>query len=203
MKTVFTFILLGMFSVFIANEAHSQVRFGVKGGIDVIDHKISSDMLRVSNRLGYQLGPTVEAMLPGSGFGAELSLLYGRKEYDVKEKEHDVDISNYDYISIPLSLKKRFGITSLFSVFVSAGVFADLKLSGGDIDIDDYIEEYKSKNFAAGVNAGAGVRVLSHFDLGLYYRATLTDKYSIDNPDFSKLNKKKFQSWSVGLTYFF
>lgn len=186
--------------------AYSQVRFGIKGGIDVIDHKPNFDMLKVSNRLGYQVGASLELMAPVSGFGLELSALYGRKEYDVETKLLDVAISDHDYISVPLVLKKRFGITSMLGIFISAGGFIDFNINGGDFkidEIDQYVDKFKAKDFEAGATAGAGLQLFKNFDLGMYYRATLTDKYAIEDPDWNKLNDKKYQTWTVGLTYFF
>lgn len=181
----------------------AQLRFGVKGGIDVIDHRIDIDMLKVSNRLGYQVGATMEFMSPGVGLGAELSVLYGRKEYKIEDKQVNANISDYDYISIPLVLKKRFGLTSLLGVYISGGAFANVKIDGGDFSLSDTVDKYKSKEFEAGVLASAGLRLLNNFDLGLYYRATLTERYSADHPDIKKIDDKHFQTWTVGLTYFF
>ncbi len=198
-KVILTIIIL----ISLISTAHSQVRFGVRGGIDVIDHKLDFDMLKVSNRLGYQIGATMEALIPSAGFGIELSAMYARKEYDIKEKQLDATISDQDYITVPLVLKKRFGITSMLGLFVSAGAFIDFNINGGDFNAEDYVDKFKAKDFEAGATAGAGLQLLRNFDLGLYYRATLTDKYAIDNPDWDKLNDKKYQTWTVGLTYFF
>lgn len=202
-KYALSFIIAAIVIFLNIDAAYSQTRFGIKGGVDVIDHKISTDILDVKNRLGFQLGPTLEIMAPGSGIGAELSLLYGHKEYTTEDKVANTEISDYNYIYIPLTLKKRFGLISSLGIFISAGGFAEVKLDGGDVKIDRAIDDLKAKNFAAGLTAGAGVRLLNHFDLGMYYRAALTEKYSADKPEWSTLKDKKYQSWTVGLTYFF
>lgn len=201
MKARITIVLLLLGSSILTS--YSQVRFGIKGGIDVIDHKLDFDMLKVSNRLGYQVGATFEFLAPSTGFGVELSALYGRKEYEIKDKQLDANISDHDYVSVPLVLKKRFGITSMLGIFVSAGGFIDINLNGGDFKLEETVDKFKAKDFEAGTTAGAGLQLLRNFDLGLYYRATLTDKYSVSDPDWDKLNDKKYQTWTVGLTYFF
>lgn len=198
------FYLSIIFLLFIGiNIAQAQVRFGVKGGIDIIDHKIDTDILRVSNRLGYQVGATVEMLIPAVAFGTEVSVLYGRKEYKVEDKIVEASISDYDYISIPLTIKKRFGITSFLGIFLSAGGFANVKIEGGNLSIDDVVDKYKSKQFEAGWSAGAGVKLFDHFDVGLYYRNALTTRYADISPEWEKLNDKYAKSWSVGLTCFF
>lgn len=181
-------------------SAYSQIRLGVRGGFDVADHKITTDILNVSNRRGYQIGPTLEVPIPLVGFAIDASLLYGRKEFKIEEKKTQADISNYDYLTLPISLKKRFDINSDFGIFVSAGGFATVKLNGGDLKLAK--EEFMSKDFAFGVNAGAGVRLFKNFDLGLYFRSQLTENYSSENIDVKKISEKKFQTWNVALTYY-
>lgn len=183
------------------NTLKAQVRAGVKGGIDVIDNTISTDILRISNRMGYQIGGTIEALMPMTGLGLELSLLYGRKEYNVEQKLSDPTIFNYDYLSIPLSIKKRIDFTSMFGIFASAGAYANVRIEGGDLVVA--FEKFKAKQFAAGVNASLGLRLLDNFDLGMYYRCELTDTFAEKSPTIDNLSKKKFQSWTVGLSYFF
>lgn len=199
MKKVYSVLLLIVISV-LSISATAQVKFGVKGSVDVVDHKINSSILNAKNRLGFQVGPTVDLMIPATGWGVDLSLLYGYKKYSIDEKIANVDITNYHYMMVPLNLKKRFSII-IAGMYVYAGPYAAIRLSGGDLEA--YNEKIKAKNFEAGLNAGFGVTLLSKLDLGINYRCKLTDNYSIDNPDFGNIGDKTFQSWSVGLTYFF
>lgn len=188
--------------VFIMSEqANAQVRFGLKGGYDVSSNQINKDILNASNRLGFQVGGTMELMAPILGLGGELSVLYGHQQYNVKVGDSGYDLSNYDYVRVPLNLKKKFSLLGLLGVFIHAGPYVEFKINGGDFkDIDN---QYKSKSFGAGINAGAGVELLNHLELGMYYRKALTDNYGDDIPDFGDIWKKKPDSWSVDLTYFF
>jgi opacity protein-like surface antigen len=199
MKKIYPVLLLTILLV-LSVSATAQVKFGVKGAVDVADHKISTSILNAKNRLGFQVGPTVDLMIPLTGFGVDLSLLYGYKKYSIDEKAGDPSISNYSYLMVPLNLKKRFSII-VAGMYVYAGPYAAIRLSGGDLEA--YGEEFKAKNFEAGLNAGLGVSLFSKVDVGLNYKCKLTDNYSIDNPDFGNIGDKTFQTWSVGLTYFF
>lgn len=181
-------------------SATAQIKFGAKVGVDVADHKINSSILNAKNRLGFQIGPTVDLMIPATGWGVDLSLLYGYKKYSIDEKEANVDISNYNYLMIPLNIKKRFSII-IAGMYVSAGPYAAVKLSGGDLKRAG--EEFKAKSFEAGINAGVGVNLFSKVDLGLNYKCKLTDNYSADKGDIGNIGDKTYQTWSVGLTYFF
>ena len=178
--------------------ASSQLKFGVKGGFDVSNNRINKDVLNASNRLGFQIGLTTDVRVPIVGLGFELSALYGHQEYDLKDEKYD--LSSYNYIRVPLNIKYKYNFVGLFGVFVAAGPYAEFKVSGGNLK--SVSEEWKSKSFGAGVNAGAGVSLLSHLEVGMYYRKSLTNNYS-DNDIFKNMLKKKTDNWSVNLTYFF
>lgn len=188
--------------LFSISALQSQIRVGIRGGFDVISHKINSSIINADNRLGFQTGLTAE-FLPINGLGLEMSLLYGHQKYKVEDREEDASISNYNYISIPLNLKKRFAFTDFFGIFLSAGAYGNVKINGKDIDIKDTHNKFKSKNFAMGLNFGFGVKLLKSFDLGLYYRHKLTDNYKEDTPGIGDLNKGHDKNWTVALAYYF
>lgn len=197
-KRILTVICLIFFASIMA---HSQIRLGIQGGFDVIDHNIDVDVLKASNRLGFRVGPTLEALIPATGWGADISVLYGHKEYSIKQKEDAVDITDYNYITIPLNIKKRISIIGIAGVFISAGPYASVKLSGGDLKLAN--EEFKAKNFEAGINAGAGVSLLDKLDLGMYYKCKLTDNYKNESTKLDHIGKERYQTWSMALTYYF
>lgn len=190
-----------------ASQANAQLRFGLKGGFDVSSNRLNKDILNAHNRLGFQVGGTMELMAPIVGWGGELSVLYGHQQNEVKGVKSDpnksVSLSDYNYLRIPLNLKKKFSIMGLFGVFIQAGPYAEFKLSGGDFkDQGNAIEQYKSKSYGMGLNAGAGVELLNHLELGMYYRKSLTDNYG-DNAHWENIVKKRPDNWSINLSYFF
>lgn len=194
-------LIIACLVFFVSVQADAQLRFGLKGGYDVSSNDINKDILNASNRLGFQVGGTMELMAPILGLGGEISVLYGHQQYDVKGGDSGYDLSNYDYLRVPLNLKKKFSLIGLLGVFIQAGPYVEFKINGGDFkDIDN---QYKSKSFGTGINAGAGVELLNHLELGMYYRKALTDNYGGDTPDFGDIWKKKPDRWSVDLTYFF
>ena len=109
-------------------------------------------------------------------------------------------MKDYNYLRVPLNLKKKFSVVGLFGVFIQAGPYAEFRLSGGDVEKLD--QQWKSKSYAMGLNAGAGVELLNHLELGMYYRKSLTDNYG-DKAGWENVVKKRPDNWSVNLTYFF
>lgn len=184
------------------STASAQIRLGVRGGVDVANKKINSSILNASNRLGFQIGPTLEFIVPVSGFGADVGVLYGRKEYKVEDKQNDADISDYNYISVPINIKQRFNLLSI-GFFVTGGVYGNVKVSGGDIKPKDVLNEYKSKNFIFGLGAGAGVNLFNKTDLGIYFRGDLTKNYKDEYMDADVFQNKKNQAWTIALNYYF
>lgn len=191
-------------------NASSQLRFGLKGGFDVSSNRINKDILNANNRLGFQIGGTMELMAPLVGWGGELSVLYGHQKGDDDLRPDgtgpipEYELSDYNYLRVPLNLKKKFSIVGLFGVFIQAGPYAEFKLSGADFKEKGGVDkQYKSKSFGAGINAGAGIELINHLELGMYYRKALTDNYGDDAPSIGDLWKKKPDNWSVNLTYFF
>lgn len=195
--TVLTFFLL------FHNAISAQIRVGVKGGIDIIDNDIVSDIFKVTNNSGYQIGGTLEALVPTSKFGVEASVLYCLKKYDVEDKANNASISDYNYISIPINFKQRISIGGPIGLFAVGGVYGNVKVKGGDFTINQVANSYKAKDFAFGLNAGAGISILGHVDIGVYFRGELTERYAYEYMDAATFQNKKFQTWSVGATLFF
>ncbi|MDR1089925.1 MAG: PorT family protein [Prevotella sp.] len=207
MKTKYLLSFVTVFVLLIAgtNMATAQLRMGVRGGVDIDSKKLDLKTLKASNRLGYYIGPTLEFVVPVSGFGADLAVLYGRKEYKISDLQSDATLSDYNYISIPVNIKQRIKFVGI-GLFVSGGVYGNVKVSGGDIKIEDagdVWKEYKSKNFIFGIGAGAGVSLFDKLDLGVYFCGDLTENYKDKYMDTDVFQNKKNQRWSVGLNYYF
>ena len=83
MKKLFTLIILAAAACF-AVPADAQVKFGLKGGLNITDMSFSSDVFDVSNRTGFFIGPTLKFKVPILGFGIDASALYDQREAKVK-----------------------------------------------------------------------------------------------------------------------
>lgn len=196
-------VCLLLVSILNINTASAQFRFGVRGGVDVSSSKINSNILNTSNRLGFQIGPTAEFIVPMSGFGADIAVLYGHKEYKLKDKTSDSSLSDYNYISVPVNIKQRISL-GVIGIFFTGGVYGNVKVGDeGENNIGGVIDAYKHKNFIFGLGAGAGVNVFRHLDVGLYFRGDLTNNYSYEYMDAETFQNKKNQYWTVGVNYFF
>ncbi|MFR9165557.1 MAG: porin family protein [Dysgonomonas sp.] len=202
-KMIKNISIVCLFFLFSVSTASSQIRFGLKAGVDVASPKLSSDILKTKNNFGFQIGPTMEVGIPFIGLSLDGSLMYGYKNYHADSKVEDAaKMSNYSYLTIPLNLKKRFGLFGLAGIYISGGAYADIRISGGELKYLD--EKFKSKDFGTGLSAGAGVYVLKKLELGMNFRYRLTDNFSSKGQgDVEYISEKHEKTWNVGLTYFF
>lgn len=154
--------------------AQAQLKFGVKGGVNISTVSFSSDIVNADNITGFQIGPMIEATVPLLGVGFDLGVLYSKKGMSVDNK----DIST-DYIDIPLNLKWKLDLP-LIKPYLAAGPYIGLRV-GGDDKWTTLKNQIEAKSFAAGLNFGAGVELLSHLQVGFNYGLGLTENYSAYN----------------------
>lgn len=191
MKKV-TGLVLVILMVFIAVPAKSQLKFGVKGGLNISSVHMNSDILKADNVTGFQIGPMIETTLPLIGIGLDAAILYSQKGVDMKTEGTVTSTSmKTDYLDIPVNLKWKFGIP-LVKAYLSAGPYVGFRV-GGDKIWNVLGEQIKAKNFSAGLNFGVGAELISHLQVGINYGLGLTDNYSSDKFDM----KAKNRGWSI------
>ena len=75
MKKRILFSLMFLFML-LAIPAQAQVRFGVKGGLDIAKLTFSDNLLKSDNKTGWFIGPTVEVKIPNVAIAIDAALLY-------------------------------------------------------------------------------------------------------------------------------
>lgn len=168
-KTVVLTILALMALVTV--PAKAQLRFGVKGGVNISSVHFNSDILNADNVTGFQIGPMIETTIPLVGVGLDAAILYSQKGMGVGSEEIKTD-----YLDVPVNLKWKFGLPIVKGYF-AAGPYVGFRV-GGDKIWDVIGEQIEAKSFSAGLNFGAGVELLSHLQVGFNYGLGLTDNYS-------------------------
>lgn len=71
MKKLFTLIVL-VAATYFAVPANAQLKFGIKGGLNITDMSLSNDVFETSNRTGFFIGPTIKFTLPIVGLASML-----------------------------------------------------------------------------------------------------------------------------------
>lgn len=193
MKKV-TGLVLIILMAFIAVPAKSQLKFGVKGGLNISSVHLNSDILKADNVTGFQIGPMIETTIPLIGVGLDAAILYSQKGMDVKSETGTSTNVKTDYIDVPVNLKWKFGLP-IIKGYLAAGPYMGFRVGGDKFwEIPgSVVGQVKAKNFSAGLNFGAGVELISHLQVGINYGLGLTDNYSAEKYDLNAKNR----GWSV------
>lgn len=206
-------LLLLVFAVAFSFTSMAQIRFGVKGGVNIakatFDVANVEDNFAVDNLTGFQLGPTMEAMLPGIGIGVDVGLIYSQRGFKLTDRSDGQEASTrMGYIDLPVNLKWKFGIP-IVKVYLTAGPYISLKVSQNS-DLSSLAEkgsaildDVKAKSFSAGLNFGMGVEVFKHLQVGANYGLGLTEDYKSDKPKIGDLFHPKSSLWSITAAYYF
>lgn len=105
-----------------ATSAQAQIKFGLKGGLNVTDMSLSKEVFNADNQAGFFIGPTVKFSLPLIGLGIDAAALYDQRQAKVKgevgyeqiyREERSLDSK---YINIPINLRYGIGLGSVASL---------------------------------------------------------------------------------------
>lgn len=207
MKKIFAALLLFSATLF-AQTADAQVKFGLKGGVNVTSMSFSSSVFDASNRAGFFVGPTVKIQLPLVGLGLDASALYDQREAKVGVSDMETnDKLNVKSINVPINVRYGWGLSSLANIYVFAG--PQFGFNVGDKDQQAAGAKWSFKNSAFSVNVGAGITVLSHVQISANYNIACgkTADVSVSQVGDQVFGKNGTRSranaWQIGLAYYF
>ena len=189
MKKIVGVILVAVMALMVV-PAQAQLRFGVKGGLNISSVHFNKDLVDRDNVTGFNIGPMIEGSIPLIGVGFDAAVLYSQKGIGLKAEK---DIKN-DYIDVPVNLKWKFGLPILKG-YLTAGPYVGFRVGGDKFwkipgEVGDQLQ---AKNFNAGLNFGAGVEVIKHLQVGFNYALGLTNDYSMSKIDLDGKNR----GWSI------
>ena len=191
-----------------ANNASAQIKFGLKGGVNVTDMSLNSSVFDASNRTGFFVGPTIKVQLPLVGLGIDASALYDQREAKIKVGNTTTkETLRSQSINVPINLRYGWGLSSMANIFLFAGPQFGFNVGDKDQKITES-STWSVKNSNFSLNFGAGVTLLSHLQLTANYNvvcgktsdATITE-------GIEQLTNKEVRSranaWQIALAYYF
>lgn len=190
MKKIVGIVLIALMAL-VAIPAKSQIKFGIKGGVNISSVHFSKEVISSDNVTGFNIGPMLEVMTPVMGVGFDAAILYSQKGVGVKGNNKDI---KNDYIDVPVNLKWKFGLP-IIKGFLTAGPYVGFRVGGNKIwDIPGAVgNQLEAKSFNAGLNFGAGIELIKHLQVGFNYGLGLTDDYSASKIDLNGKNR----GWSI------
>lgn len=213
MKKIFTTAVLAAAMLFSANNAEAQVKFGIKGGLNVTSMSLDSKVLDAENRAGFFIGPTLKFTLPVVGLGIDASALYDQREAKAKAEVEGAEVeSNFktQAVNIPINVRYGFGLGSTASIFLFAGPQFGFNVGDKNQSIFKDMGEWRLKSSTFSVNVGVGAMFLNHLQLSANYNIAcgktgdMTVSKALGDTAQELLSKNgRTNAWQIGLAYYF
>ena len=213
MKKIFTTAVLAAAMLFSANSAEAQVKFGIKGGLNVTSMSLDSKVLDAENRAGFFIGPTLKFTLPVVGLGIDASALYDQREAKAKAEVEGAEVeSNFktQAVNIPINVRYGLGLGSTASIFLFAGPQFGFNVGDKNQSIFKDMGEWRLKSSTFSVNVGVGAMLLSHLQLSANYNIAcgktgdMTVSKALGETGQELFSKNgRTNAWQIGLAYYF
>lgn len=214
MRKFFTAAIVAVSMLFAASSAQAQVKFGLKGGLNVTNMNLNSEVFDADNQTGFFIGPTVKFTLPIVGLGIDASALYDQRDAKVKVEEGDgasveSKIKNQS-INIPINLRYGVGLGSTASLFLFAGPQFGFNVGDKNQSLYKDVAQWRLKSSTFSVNVGLGAMLLSHLQISANYNiacgktgeTTVSEALGTTAQEvFSK--RGRANAWQIGLAYYF
>ena len=210
MKKVLSIVFMVAAMLF-ASNANAQIKFGLKGGLNVTSMSFSEEVFDASNKTGFFVGPMVKVTVPIVGLSFDAAALYDQKEADVKyaaEGELGKVNVKQQSINIPVNVRYGFGLSSLANIFLFAGPQWGINVGGKNFKWNE-TSSYSLKKSNFSVNVGAGVTLLKHLQVSANYNiacgksADASLSKALDAAANAGKDKSHNNSWQIALGYWF
>lgn len=207
MKKLFTLIVL-VAATYFAVPANAQLKFGIKGGLNITDMSLSNDVFETSNRTGFFIGPTIKFTLPIVGLGIDASALYDQREGEVNVEADDNTLVStrlkQKSINIPINLRYDIGLGSLAAVYFAAGPQFGFNVGDKNQSLYKDVAEWRLNTSNFSVNVGAGVMLLGHLQVGANYNIVCGKTGEITVLDGAEsVLRGRSNTWQISAAYYF
>lgn len=211
MKKVLSIVFLVAAMLFAAN-ANAQIKFGLKGGLNVTSMSFSEEVFDASNKTGFFVGPMVKVTVPIVGLSFDAAALCDQKEADVKYTGTEGELGKVNVkqqsINIPVNVRYGFGLSSLANIFLFAGPQWGINVGDKNFKWNES-SSYSLKKSNFSVNVGAGVTLLNHLQVSANYNiacgksADASLSKALDAAANAGKDKSHNNSWQIALGYWF
>ena len=204
MKKLFTLIVL-VAATYFAVPANAQLKFGIKGGLNITDMSLSNDVFETSNRTGFFIGPTIKFTLPIVGLGIDASALYDQREGEVNVEADDNTLVStrlkQKSINIPINLRYDIGFAA---VYLAAGPQFGFNVGDKNQSLYKDVAEWRLNTSNFSVNVGAGVMLLGHLQVGANYNIVCGKTGEITVLDGAEsVLRGRSNTWQISAAYYF
>lgn len=213
MRKIFTVAIVAATMLFSTSSAQAQVKFGLKGGLNVTNMSLNSEVFDADNQTGFFIGPTVKFTLPIVGLGIDASALYDQRDAKITVEDNGASVESKiknQSINIPINLRYGVGLGSTASVYLFAGPQFGFNVGDKNQSIFKDMGEWCLKSSTFSVNVGLGAMLLSHLQISANYNIACgkTGETTVSSAlgELAQSAAKKrgrANAWQIGLAYYF
>lgn len=213
MRKIFTAAIVVATMLFSTSSAQAQVKFGLKGGLNVTNMSLNSEVFDADNQTGFFIGPTVKFTLPIVGLGIDASALYDQRDAKITVEDNGASVESKiknQSINIPINLRYGVGLGSTASVYLFAGPQFGFNVGDKNQSLFKDMGEWRLKSSTFSVNVGLGAMLLSHLQISANYNIACgkTGETTVSSAlgELAQSAAKKrgrANAWQIGLAYYF
>lgn len=203
---MFKKIFIALVALFSLSQAsNAQVKFGLKGGLNVTSMSFSKKVFDASNKLGFFIGPSLKLTVPIVGLSFDVSALYDQKQADVNTNGSTESIVQKS-INIPVNIRYGWGLSSLANVFIFAGPQWGINVGSSEFKWNDNASySLKKSNFS--INVGAGVTLVKNLQVTANYNIACGKSAEMTwkkvGETITSEDKSRNNCWQIALGYYF
>ena len=213
MRKIFTAAIVAATMLFATSSVQAQVKFGLKGGLNVTNMSLNSEVFDADNQTGFFIGPTVKFTLPIVGLGIDASALYDQRDAKITVEDNGASVESKiknQSINIPINLRYGVGLGSTASVYLFAGPQFGFNVGDKNQSLFKDMGEWRLKSSTFSVNVGLGAMLLSHLQISANYNIACgkTGETTVSSAlgELAQSAAKKrgrANAWQIGLAYYF
>lgn len=205
----------------VAQSASAQIKFGVKGGIDVSKMSVDSEVFKAKNRMGFFLGFTTMANLKALGvanLGLDASALFEQRNAKLEVKTDrglsssavSPDIKR-SAIVVPVNVRLGLGVGETVQAYLKAGPQVSFNIGDDKIEWGNAEEKLSAamKDTEYSANIGAGLMFFSKLEFSANYNIVMGSSIKDFNKENYDSNVKyswkdlKNNAWQISATWYF
>ena len=204
-------ILVMAAALLMTMPAQAQVKFGFRGGANLVNMKLSGNVMNnitdKDNRAGFYIGPTVKFTVPIVGLSLDASALYDQRSTEVAGEDGSKESLITRQLAIPVNVRYGWGLGSVADIFLFAGPQVAFNFSK-DKNVFNNMGDWSWKTSNFSVNVGLGCTILSHVELKANYNIACGKTGEVTILDAATKTvtgtvKSKYNSWQIGMAYYF
>ena len=212
MKKYFVLILM---AIVVAMPSRAQVRFGLKGGLNLTQMSVSNSSVEdmFKNKAGFFAGPTIKIALPIVGLGIDVAALYDYREAEIEvsntQNNTVTEKLKQQSIQVPINVRYGVGLGSTANLFIFAGPQCGFNVGDKDKKLFDEAAEWTLRSSNVSANVGLGLLLMDYLQLSANYNIALGKTGEVDFKSGASAawdtvrGKAKANAWQIALAFYF